>query len=91
MFKLLVLPKLYNLSDDELEYQANDRLSFMRCLGLGLEDGVPDGTTVWLFREELTKLGLIEELFEELEEYLQQQGYKAIEGQIIDATLITGW
>ena len=60
--------------DGALEYQVNDRLSFMRFLGLGLEDVVPDGTTVWLFREKLTKRELIEELFEELEEYLQQQG-----------------
>ncbi len=88
MFKLLVLQKLYNISDEELEYQVNDRLSFMRFLGLGLEDVVPDGTTVWLFREELTKRGLIEQLFQELEEYLQQEGYKARGGQIIDATLI---
>ena len=88
MFKMLVLQKLYNISDEELEYQVNDRLSFMRFLGLGLEDVVPDGTTVWLFREELTKQGLIEELFEEFEEYLQQEGYKPRGGQIIDATLI---
>lgn len=88
MFKLLVLQKLYNISDEELEYQVNDRLSFMRFLGLGLEDVVPDGTTVWLFREDLTKRGLVEELFEELGEYLQHQGYKARGGQMIDATLI---
>lgn len=88
MFKLLVLQKLFNISDEELEYQVNDRLSFMRFLGLSLADRVPDGTTVWLFREELTQRGLIEELFEELEEYLQQQGYRARGGQIIDATLI---
>ena len=88
MFKLLVLQKLYNISDEELEYQVNDRLSFMRFLGLGLEDRVPDRTTVWLFREELAKRGLVEKLFEELQEYLQHQGYKARGGQIIDATLI---
>ena len=35
MFKLLVLQRLYNISDEELEYQVNDRLSFMRFLGLG--------------------------------------------------------
>jgi transposase, IS5 family len=69
MFKLLVLQKLYNISDDELEYQVNDRLSFMRFLGLGIEDMVPDRTTVWLFREELTKRGLVEELFDQLEGY----------------------
>src|SRR5256885_7376972 len=42
IFKALVLQALYNLSDDQAEYQLRDRLSFMRFLGLGLEDAVPD-------------------------------------------------
>ena len=52
-FKLLVLQSLYNLSDEQVEYQARDRLSFARFLGLGLEDTVPDATSPWLFRETL--------------------------------------
>ena len=32
MFKILILQSLYNLSDDEMEYQIMDRLSFMRFL-----------------------------------------------------------
>ena len=66
MFKMLVLQQLYNISDEELEYQVNDRLSFMRFLGLGLAEPVPDATTVCLFRQELKQQGLIEELFEQL-------------------------
>lgn len=88
LFKMLILKKLYNLSDEELEYQVNDRISFMQFLGLGLEDKVPDGTTVWLFREQLQKLELVEELFEQFEQYLQQAGYAAKDGQIVDATLV---
>ncbi|WP_331437093.1 transposase, partial [Treponema phagedenis] len=34
MFKIIILQKLYNISDDQTEYQINDRLSFMRFLGL---------------------------------------------------------
>ena len=49
MFKMLILQKLYNISDEQLEYQVNDRLSFMQFLGLTLADVVPDATTVWLF------------------------------------------
>ncbi len=30
MFKVLVLQRIYNLSDDQTEYQINDRMSFMR-------------------------------------------------------------
>ncbi len=53
-------------SDEELEYQLNNRLSFMIFLGLGLAEPVPDATTVWLFRHQLKQQGLIEELFEQL-------------------------
>ena len=56
MFKILVLQTLYNLADEQIEYQIRDRLSFMRFLGLGLEDVVPDATTVWLFREALSRM-----------------------------------
>jgi len=48
-FKGIVLCSLYNLSDDQVEYQIRDRLSFMRFLGLGLEGKVPDAKTVWLY------------------------------------------
>jgi transposase, IS5 family len=88
MFKLLVLQQLYNIGDDELEYQVKDRLSFMQFLGLGLEDSVPDATTVWLFRKQLQEQELVEALFEQFEGYLREQGYQAQGGQIIDATLI---
>lgn len=88
MFKLLVLQQLYNISDEELEYQVSDRLSFMQFLGFGLGDEVPDATTVWLFRNQLTKQELIEPLFEQFDAYLIEQGYEASGGQIIDATLI---
>jgi IS5 family transposase len=66
MFRMLVLQSLYNLSDEQVEYQVRDRLSFTRFLGLGIEDGIPDGTTLWLFRETLAKAGLIEKLFRAL-------------------------
>lgn len=88
LFKMLVLQKLYNISDEALEYQVNDRLSFMQFLGLGLEDTVPDATTVWLFREQLQQHSLVEELFEQFDHYLQGAGYEAKDGQIVDATLI---
>jgi hypothetical protein len=53
MFKAIILCSLYNLSDDQVEYQIRDRLSFMRFLGLGLEGKVPDAKTVWLYRDQL--------------------------------------
>ena len=88
MFKAIILCALYNLSDDQLEYQMRDRLSFVRFLGLALEDKVPDAKTVWLYREQLSQAGLIEALFEDFDGYLKNQGYQAMGGQIIDASLV---
>ena len=88
MFKTLVLSALYNLSDDQIEYQVRDRLSFMRFLGLGLEDRVPDAKTVWLYREGLAQAGLVEELFTQFDGYLARQGYIARGGQILDASIV---
>jgi IS5 family transposase len=88
MFKLLILQGLYNLSDDAVEYQVRDRLSFMRLLGLGLEDRVPDAKTIWLYREALNKDGTAKALFDSFGAYLKRQGYLAMSGQIIDATIV---
>ena len=88
MFKAIILCSLYNLSDDQVECQVRDRLSFIRFLGLGLEDKVPDAKTVWLYREQLTQAGAIEALFEDFDGYLEDQGYLAIGGQSIDALIV---
>ena len=88
MFKVLVLQTLYTLSDDQTEYQIKDRLSFMRFLGLALEDRVPDAKTIWLFREQLTRAGAIERLFTRFDAVLRAAGYLAMGGQIVDATVV---
>ena len=88
LFKMLVLQQLFNLSDQELEFQVNDRRSFEEFVGLGVMNSIPDATTVAFFRDRLLKAGLIEELFEMFESYLRSQGLQARGGQIIDATLV---
>jgi IS5 family transposase len=88
MFKILVVQTLYTLSDDQTEYQIRDRLSFMRFLGLALEDRVPDAKTVWLFREQLTLAGAVERLFAHFDGALRAAGYLAMAGQIVDATVV---
>jgi len=88
MFRMLILQSLYNLSDDQAEYQVRDRYSFTRFLKLGIEDRIPDGTTLWLFREKLAKTGLIEKLFEQFGRHLEAKGYIARAGQMVDATIV---
>jgi IS5 family transposase len=89
MFRILVLQTLHNLADEQLEYLIRDRLSFMRFLDLGLEDPVPDATTVWLFREALAKAGLVAKLFALFNQHLEAKGYIARGGQIVDATIVS--
>jgi IS5 family transposase len=88
MFKILILQSLYNLSDDAVEYQIRDRLSFMRFLRLSLADRVPDAKTIWLFREQLTEAELTEPLFLLFDRYLNDKGFSARKGQIIDASIV---
>lgn len=88
MFKIMVLQALYGLSDDQAEFQIQDRLSFMRFLGLGLGDRVPDAKTIWLFREHLTQDQAVENLFTRFDKYLTKVGYLAMGGQIVDATIV---
>ena len=88
MFKVLILQSLYNLSDEAIEYQILDRLSFMRFLGLRVGSRVPDAKTIWLFREQLTEAGLTEKLFRQFETVLEKSGFAAKKGQIIDASIV---
>lgn len=88
MFKILILQSLYNLSDDAIEFQIRDRLSFMRFLNLTLGDVVPDAKTVWLFREQLTEAEMIKPLFDRFDDFLRKNGFSARKGQIVDASII---
>jgi transposase len=88
MFKVLVLQALYNLSDEQTEYQILDRMSFTRFLGLELCDAVPDARTIWLFREKLIAAEAVEKLFAQFDAMLSAAGFTASGGQIIDATFV---
>ena len=85
MFKVLVLQAFYGLSDEQAEYQIRDRLSFMRFLGLGLGERVPDEKTIRLFREFLVRAGAIDKLFDRFEGHLEAEGYLDLVGDPLDA------
>ena len=88
MFKVLILQAMHSLSDERAEYLIKDRLSFMRFLGLGLADAVPDANTIWTFREALKKAGAIDGLFRRFDAALSASGFLAMSGQIVDATIV---
>ena len=88
MFKILILQRYYNLSDDRTEFQILDRLSFMRFLGLKISDKVPDAKTIWHFKEQLTNAVVIEKLFETFLGSLSSAGLILQEGSIVDASFV---
>jgi IS5 family transposase len=88
MFKILILQRYYNLSDEQIEYQINDRFSFMRFLDLTIADDIPDSRTVWKFKEQLTDLTLIEPIFYIFLRQIETLGMVLNEGKIIDASFV---
>jgi hypothetical protein len=53
MVRAVVLQQLYSLSDEQMEFQLLDRLSFQRFVGLRHSSQIPDRTTFWTFKERL--------------------------------------
>ncbi len=88
MFKVLILQTQNNLSDERTEFYLRDRLTWMRFLGLGLGDAVPDANTIWTFREALTNAGAIQRLFALFDRELRAAGYLAMSGQLVDASIV---
>jgi IS5 family transposase len=88
MFKVLILQTQNSLSDERTEFYLRDRLTWMRFLGLGLGDPVPDANTIWTFREALTKAGATLRLCELFDRELRGAGYLAMSGQLVDASIV---
>ena len=88
LFKIIVLQKIYNLSDDAAEYQINDRLSFMRFLGLGISSNIPDSKTIWKFKNDLKNANVMKELFNLFNALLEEKHIITHEGTIVDATFV---
>jgi len=74
LFKMLVLQQLSNLSDEEVEFQVNDRRSFEEFVGLSVMNDIPDVITVTFYSARLRKTKVIDELFEMFESYRRDQG-----------------
>jgi IS5 family transposase len=88
LVKLLLLQQWYCLSDPGLEEAVDDRLSFRRFAGLPLDEGVPDHSTIWRFRQQLAAHELAEALFQEINRQLDARGLIVRQGTLIDATIV---
>ena len=88
IFKGLIIQSLYGLSDDQLEFQIEDRRSFQTFLGLSKHQRSPDSKTFWTFRNSLSKLDLSKRLFDKFSKQINAAGFIARKGQIVDASII---
>lgn len=88
MVRILLIQQLFNLSDEQMEFQLLDRLSFQRFAGLRHSSQIPDRTTIWTFKERLIKAGASESVFEAVNRQLAKHGYIARGGQMIDASIV---
>lgn len=87
MVRILILKYLYKLSDEQMEYQLLDRMSYQRFCLLADSANVPDRNTIWHYQQRLGVDG-VTALFQAVDGQLLQRGYLARCGQIIDATLV---
>jgi IS5 family transposase len=88
MVKALLLQQWYGLSDPRLEEALSDTLSFRRFVGLGLDDGTPDHSTISRFRSALRDQHLDEALFAEVAAQLERRGLVLKHGTLMDATIV---
>jgi IS5 family transposase len=88
LFKGLLIGEIYNLSDEQLEYQITDRASFARFCGLNLGGASADAKTFWLLRETLKETGKYEDLFTTLLDTLKNVGLEYSKCAIVDATFV---
>jgi IS5 family transposase len=84
---MLIVAKLYNLSDAEIEFQCKDRRSFERFVGLTSADPIPDKNTVWNFRNAIGEAG-VRALFEFFNQKLSEKGVLTQSGTMIDASFV---
>src|SRR5438034_2946404 len=77
MVRVLLVQQMFNLSDEQMEFQLLDRLSFQRFVGLRSSSQIPDWTTIWTFKERLIQAGAGESIFEAVNRHLSKHGYIA--------------
>lgn len=86
MIKCLMLQSWYGLSDEELEFQIYNRLDFQQFLDF--PKNVPDYSTIWRFREELSESNVIDKIWNEQKRQLSKFNIEVKEGKIQDATFV---
>lgn len=88
MFKVLLLQRWYNLSDQGMDDALADRISFCRFAGFSFDYDTPDASTICRFRNHLMQRGLEVKLFGMINQQLQGHGLVVKQGAIVDASIV---
>lgn len=88
LFKMCLLQTWYGLSDYEVEDRVNDSISFGYFCGLTIDQVAPDHSTLSRFRSSMTKKGVFELLFKEINQQLSRHKIIVKTGAIVDASVI---
>jgi IS5 family transposase len=88
LMRCLLLGVWHGLSDPALEVQIRDRLSFRRFAGFSLSDRTPDHSTLWRFRDELSRDQLVEKVFAEINRQLEAKNLIVKRGTLVDASFM---
>jgi transposase, IS5 family len=89
MFRVIILQRLYGLSDDQMEFQLKDRRSFERFVSGGdTKHPMPDAKTIWLYKERFKEHGIARKVFRKFNQQLDKANLMARTGQIVDASFV---
>jgi IS5 family transposase len=89
MLRIYCLQQWYALSDPSAEEALYDIESMRRFVKFELgEDPLPDETTILNFRRMMETHDLSEQLFKDVNNYLETQGIQVSQGSMVDATII---
>lgn len=89
MLRIHFLQQWYALSDPAAEEALYDMESMRQFAGLSLQDdAIPDETTILNFRRLIETHQLSQQMFDDINVYLEQQGIKVSQGTMVDATII---
>lgn len=86
LFKCLLLAEWNTLSDRQLEEAIEFRYDFRKFTGIPLDKEAPDATTFVVFRNRIQHLW--DELLEEINRQMEQDGFTVHKAVAVDATLV---
>jgi len=84
---MLLLQTWYGLSDESVEENVRDRISFSKFCCIAMDQAVPDSTVLCRFRSELNKHNAFDELLKTINQRMEDGGLMIVKGAIVDASV----